>query len=158
MPGTIQDFAGAAAPAGWLLCFGQAVSRTTYAALFAAIGTAFGVGDGSTTFNLPDLRGRTTFGKDDMGGTAANRLTAAAGITGTTLGAVGGGQTVTLTTNEMPSHSHTVQAIEATSASAGGTTRLGTNPAGNLPSNNTGGGGAHINIPPAQVVNKIIKF
>lgn len=56
------------------MCFGQAVSRTTYAALFAAIGTAYGAGDGSTTFNVPDMRGRVAAGKDDMGGTAAGRL------------------------------------------------------------------------------------
>lgn len=73
-PGAIVAFAGAIAPAGWLLCDGSAVSRTTFAALFAAISTAYGPGDGSTTFNLPDLRGRTTVGKDDLGGSAANRL------------------------------------------------------------------------------------
>lgn len=65
--GVVLPFAGSTAPSGWLLCFGQAVSRTTYASLFAAIGTAFGVGDGSTTFNLPDMRGRVPGGKDDMG-------------------------------------------------------------------------------------------
>lgn len=72
--GVILPFAGSAAPAGWLLCAGQAVSRTTYAALFTAIGTSYGTGDGSTTFNLPDMRGRMPGGKDDMGGTAANRM------------------------------------------------------------------------------------
>jgi len=59
-PGVVLPFAGTSAPAGFLLCGGQAVSRATYAALFAAIGTTFGAGDGSTTFNLPDLRGRAT--------------------------------------------------------------------------------------------------
>lgn len=72
--GVVLPFAGSSAPSGWLMAYGQAVSRTTYAALFAAIGTAHGVGDGTTTFNLPDLRGRVAGGKDDMGGTAANRL------------------------------------------------------------------------------------
>lgn len=61
--GTIVAYGGAAAPTGWLLCDGSAVSRTTYAALFTAIGTTFGVGDGSTTFNLPDLRDRFPLGK-----------------------------------------------------------------------------------------------
>jgi microcystin-dependent protein len=89
--GTVADFAGATAPSGWLLCFGQAVSRTSFATLFSVIGTTYGGGDGSTTFNLPDCRGRATFGKDDMGGTAASRVTAAqSGIGGTTLGAAGG--------------------------------------------------------------------
>src|SRR3990172_12282623 len=60
--GVMQMFGGAAAPAGWLLCDGAAVSRTTYADLFAAIGTAFGVGDGGTTFNIPHLKGRAPIG------------------------------------------------------------------------------------------------
>jgi microcystin-dependent protein len=72
--GVVVAFAGGTAPTGWLICDGSAVSRTTYAALFAAIATAYGAGDGSTTFNLPDLRGRAAVGKDDMGGSAANRL------------------------------------------------------------------------------------
>ena len=89
--GSLQPFAGATAPNGWLMCFGQAISRTTYADLFAAIGTTHGVGNGSTTFNVPDLRGRTIAGKDNMGGSAANRLTSGnSGVAGTTLGAVGG--------------------------------------------------------------------
>lgn len=61
--GTIWQFAAAAAPTGWLICDGTAVSRTTYAALFAAISTTYGAGDGSTTFNVPDLRRRTPVGK-----------------------------------------------------------------------------------------------
>lgn len=62
--GSIQAYGGTTAPSGWLLCQGQAVSRTTYAELFKAIGTAFGEGDGSTTFNLPDYRGKVPFGAD----------------------------------------------------------------------------------------------
>lgn len=54
--GTILPYGGASAPSGWFLCKGQALSRTTYSELFAVIGTSFGVGDGSTTFNLPDMR------------------------------------------------------------------------------------------------------
>lgn len=76
-PGAMMAYAGATAPAGWLLCYGQAVSRTTYSALFAVIGTAYGAGDGSSTFSLPDLRGRVPAGRDNMGGSAASRLTAA---------------------------------------------------------------------------------
>jgi microcystin-dependent protein len=71
--GTVVAYAGAASPSGWLLCDGVAVSRTTFAALFAAIATSYGAGDGSTTFNVPDLRGRVGVGKDDMGGSPANR-------------------------------------------------------------------------------------
>jgi microcystin-dependent protein len=66
--GTISQFAGAAAPAGWLICDGSAISRTTYSTLFDVIGTTFGSGDGSTTFNLPDLRGRVPAGYAPSGG------------------------------------------------------------------------------------------
>ena len=105
--GAVMTFAGAISPTGWLLCFGQEVSRTTYADLFAVCGTIYGAGNGTTTFNLPDLRGRVAAGKDDMGGSAASRLTAAgAGITGTTLGASGGFQTHKLVTSEIPAHTH----------------------------------------------------
>ena len=62
--GMVVPYAGAAAPDGWLLCQGQAVSRTTYAQLFSVIGTTYGSGDGSTTFNLPDMRGRVAVGSD----------------------------------------------------------------------------------------------
>jgi len=73
--GTIVDFAGATAPTGWLLCFGQAVSRATNAALFTAIGVTWGSGDGFTTFNVPDCRNYILVGKGDMGGSDAGGLT-----------------------------------------------------------------------------------
>jgi microcystin-dependent protein len=79
--GMLAPFAGSTAPTGWFLCYGQAVSRTDNAALFTAIATTYGTGDGSTTFNLPDLRGRTIAGVDDMGGSAASRLTGDNGAT-----------------------------------------------------------------------------
>lgn len=65
--GSMVDFAGTTAPSGWLMCDGAAVSRTVYASLFSALGTAYGSGDGSTTFNLPDYRGRFARYLDDMG-------------------------------------------------------------------------------------------
>lgn len=74
MPGVVLPFAGSAAPAGWLLCHGQAVSRTTYAHLLTVIGTAYGVGDGSTTFNVPDLRGEFVRGVDAGAGVDAGRV------------------------------------------------------------------------------------
>lgn len=92
--GLVQAYAGSAAPSGWLLCDGSIVSRTTYAALFTAIGTAYGAGDGSTTFGLPDLRGRVIVGK-------------AASGTFVTLGATGGEETHVLLTAEMAGHTHT---------------------------------------------------
>lgn len=109
--GTVNPYAGSTAPTGWLLCFGQAVSRSQYADLFAVVGTTYGSGDGSTTFNIPDLRGRVAAGKDDMGGTAASRLTSTTITSGAaTLGNSGGAQTHTLTEAQLASHTHTQDA------------------------------------------------
>lgn len=80
-PGTIQAFGGGTVPQGWLLCDGSTASRTTYSALFAAVGIAHGSGDGATTFHLPDLRGRFLRGADNMGTGAAGRDPNAAGRT-----------------------------------------------------------------------------
>jgi microcystin-dependent protein len=99
--GAVIAFAGSSAPTNWLLCYGQAVSRTTYAALFAVVSTTYGAGDGTTTFNLPDLRGRTVAGVDNMGGSDAGRIDIA-----NSSGTVVGSQYVTLTSAEMPSHTH----------------------------------------------------
>lgn len=117
--GGVLPYVGASAPNfSFALPFGQAISRTSYATLFALVGTAFGGGDGSTTFNLPDLRGRAVFGLDNMGGAAAGRITnSGSGIIGTTLAASGGAENVviaqgnlpniTLTTNiSDPGHTH----------------------------------------------------
>ena len=111
--GEVRMFAGPSGsiPSGWYLCYGQAVSRATYSVAFALFGTTYGVGDGTTTFNLPDLRGRMLAGLDNMGGTPANRVTAGiSGIAGNTLGSPGGDQRVqthTHTVND-PGHMHTV--------------------------------------------------
>lgn len=93
--GAPADAGAAALPGGWLLCDGSAVSRTTYASLFAAIGINFGGGDGIATFNLPDLRGRTILGAGH-----------GAGLTARTLAQTLGEETHTLTANEMPAHTH----------------------------------------------------
>ncbi|GJE29815.1 phage tail protein [Methylobacterium organophilum] len=98
-PGQIAAFARPEViPGGWVLCDGRAVSRTAYAALFLSIGTLFGAGDGATTFNVPDLRGRALFGAD--GGT--NRLTGAGGLGGNVAN-TGGSETVTLSSDQIPS-------------------------------------------------------
>lgn len=87
---------------------GQNLNRTTYAAYFASVGTTYGAGDGSTTFGTPDVRGRVIAGKDDMGGSAANRLTGlSGGVNGAVLGAAGGAQTHVLTIAQLAAHKHT---------------------------------------------------
>lgn len=133
--GALQMWSTATAPSGWLLCYGQAVSRTTYSVLFAVIGTTFGVGDGSTTFNLPDLRGRMLVGLDNMGGSAANRVAAA-----TSIGQAAGAETHSHTGG---SHSHSAGTI----VQVDNTHNL--NPTGNLDGNNmpAAGGGTVYNIP-----------
>lgn len=93
--GVINMWATSSAPTGWLLCDGTAVSRTVYASLFAVLGTTYGVGDGSTTFNLPNFKGRVPVGLDS------------AQVEFDALGEVGGAKTHTLLTAEMPSHTHT---------------------------------------------------
>lgn len=146
--GTVVPTALSNAPVGWFFCYGQAISRTAYATLFNAIGTTYGAGDGSTTFNLPDLCGRVVAGKDNMGGTAAGRLTLA--VAGSTLGASGGAQTHTLSVGEMPSHSHGLNII---SAANGGDINV-VNGGGS--STNTGGAGsgaAHNNVQPTIILN-----
>jgi microcystin-dependent protein len=165
--GSVTAFAGSAAPSGWLLCGGQTVSRTQYSGLFLTIGTTYGAGDGSTTFALPDLRGRVIAGEDDMGGTAANRLTSGgSGVTGTTLGATGGAETHTLTSSQQASMSiYYGQPTVLDHQRVGGGGALGGYVMnGNISVNNglgtltaLGGGGAHNNTQPTIVLNYIIK-
>lgn len=98
--GSVQMFAGGTAPAGWLLCDGSAVSRTTYARLFAVINTTYGSGDTSTTFNLPDLRGRSPIGA----GAGTGLATRAAGT-------IYGAESATITTAMLPAHGHGVTGV-----------------------------------------------
>ena len=162
--GSVMPYAGSTAPSGWLLSYGQEISRSTYAALFAAIGTTYGIGDGSTTFNVPDLRGRLVAGQDDMGGTSADRLTGqSGGVDGDTLGASGGAETHTLTTAELASHTHGAGSFGvagSTSGSSSGVARTnGTTQTASVTgtSGATGSGGAHNNVQPTLILNYIIK-
>lgn len=151
--GTVTPFAGNAAPSQWLLCEGQVVSRTTYATLFAAIGTTYGAGDSTTTFNLPDMRSRAPVGAD---GTRPR---------GTAFGAA----THVLADIEMPSHRHFNQFISAgffawtaTPSSAGVGAQLYTSAPStpNINSNQftafTGSTQPHNNLPPSLSLNFII--
>jgi microcystin-dependent protein len=155
--GTIMAYAGATAPSGWLMCNGQGCDSSTYAALYNIIGTTYG--GNTSTFLVPDLRGRVIAGLDNMGGVSdAGRLDwqNVRGTVGTSSTTVDSGeQKHTLTTPEIPSHSHTTQspvnfagsgALQGTQAVAQGTT------------GNTGGGGSHNNMQPTMLLNYIIKF
>lgn len=106
--GSMMQFGGAAAPNGWLLCNGQAVSRNTYANLFSAIGTAYGQGDGSSTFNLPDARGRVMAGWDPSNTTARLTGSTAQGASAAALGNVGGEQAHVQSLAELANHNHSI--------------------------------------------------
>ena len=150
--GTVIDHAGTTLPQGFLRCDGAQISRTTYADLFAAIGTTWGIGDGSTTFHLPDLRRRTTIG---MGGTRVQGPT-------NTVGSTGGAEQHTLTGLEMPMHSHAYRnPLGYPSDAAGNNTALVNkrSPFAPIPrTENAGGGRPHNNMQPSAVVQKIIRY
>lgn len=151
--GTVMPTALSNAPVGWLLCYGQAISRTAYATLFNAIGTTYGAGDGSTTFNLPDIRGRVVAGKDNMGGSAASRLTSA--ISGSTLGATGGSQTHTISIGEIPNHTHALDFSYTDQGGGSGSQVTGMTYNGAMTA--TSGASAHNNTQPTIILNYMIK-
>ena len=167
--GVIMAWGASSAPANWLICDGAAVSRSIYASLFNAIGTTYGVGDGSTTFNLPDLRGRVPVGKN--------------GATFGTLGLTGGAETHILDISQIPSHNHggSTNTTGAHTHSLSGKINVSQNGYGqNSPINGNagnfadgtalsagdhshtissqGGGQAHNNLQPYVVTNYIIKY
>lgn len=180
--GTSLDYRGSTIPFGFLAEDGSVISRVTYARLFEAIGTTYGAGDGSTTFKLPDSRGRANIGS----GTGS-------GLSARTLGAVGGEETHLLTESEIPSHTHTQNAhnhgvtdpghshtvlIYSQNSPEGSGGKLYNNGDPYTPSpastnsvttgvsvnnatatnQNTGGGTSHNNMQPFLVATKIIKF
>lgn len=164
--GTISMFAGSTAPTGYLLCQGQAVSRTTYSALFSVIGTTYGSGNGSTTFNLPNLQGKFALGKSSSHALAST----------------GGAETVTLSTNEIPAHTHGNKSLvgslvayawddgrsDGIISSSVNSKNSGYYSGYNIghiqyqvdashEHDSVGGGASHNNMPPYQTVNYIIK-
>lgn len=141
--GAVMEYYGSSVPTNnFAFPVGQAISRTTYATLFALIGTTYGGGDGSTTFNLPDLTGRVTAMKE----TVSARLTSTYfGGNSTVLGAVGGAEAHTLTASEIPSiTSSGVNTINVVSASTNVVS-------GNTGATNAGAAGSIVAFPPGQV-------
>ena len=184
--GVVQDYVGSTAPTGWLLLYGQTIGSGSSGATRANADTEplytllwnsmsnleapVSTGRGGTasddfiankTLTLPDARGRVVAGKDEMGGSAASRLTnAGAGIVGTTLGVAGGSQTHTLTEAQLASHAHSAAYASASISPDGG---LGSGQPfiSAVVSGNTGAAGsgnAHNNTQPTIVLNKIIKL
>ena len=144
--GAISPYAGSIAPTNWLICDGRAISRFTYSDLFNAIGTTYGSGDGNTTFNLPNLKGRVPVGQD----TNDNDFD--------TLGETGGEKTHTLTVDEMPSHHHDIYVDEVgTGGIWGPMSTQQQSLQRNAITGNTGGNQSHNNLQPYITLNYIIK-
>lgn len=143
-PGAILPYAGSTAPAGWLLCDGSTVSRTTYAALFAVIGETFGAGDGSATFALPDMRGNVAAGAN----------------TSHALASTAGAETITQTVEQMPAHTHSVQNVYqyVETGGDGGRTDSTTSKIATIATSSTGGGQPMSVMQPTLYLNYIIKY
>jgi len=162
--GEIRMFGGNFAPRGWALCNGQLLPISQYSALFSLLGTTYG-GDGRTNFALPDLRGRVPIHAGQGPGLSSRQL-----------GQRGGVETVTLTTQQMPAHTHTANVVQAADSSVGTSDKPGNMlPARNAASTpqygatanttlngttvtveNSGAGQAHENMQPYVTVNYII--
>jgi microcystin-dependent protein len=166
-PGSVESYAGSSAPTGWVMCDGSTLSRTNYYYLYSVIGNTYGAGDGVNTFNVPDLRGRKVLGAGQGNG-----------LTNRNLADIGGAETHTLTSNEMPVHNHGVTdpghahsyvnntndqdtdnafATETAADQVDLNKTTSSNTTG-ISINNTGGGQAHNNMDPFFVLNYIIKF
>lgn len=147
--GVIKMFSGSVPPLGWMLCNGAAISRTKYSKLFSVIGITYGSGDGKTTFNLPNLKGKTVVG--------LNETDSDFGV----LGKIGGEKTHKLTTQEMPKHTHANKYTFNDTSGSGWTYRVRNGTAEGTTDGTgngfTGGDQPHNNLQPYIVLNYIIK-
>jgi microcystin-dependent protein len=137
---TIVPWSSASVPSGFLECNGQTVSRSTYAALFAIVGTTYGAGDGSTTFAVPDLQDNVAVGKSNNKALAstggANTVTSTGNVAGSTANA-------TLSTPQLASHSHPFN-VRTPAGDNNSVAQRGYNgPSGTAGTNNAGSGGGH---------------
>ena len=144
--GSIMSFAGSSAPTGYLLCDGAAISRSTYSALFALVSTTYGAGDGSTTFNIPDLRGRVIAGH---GGTLLSGSADAIAATN-----AHSTKTHTLTAGEMQHTNSTPTLTHNVAGGTGGVTAPSAATTGNISATTST---AHNNVQPTIILNYIIK-
>ena len=137
---TIVPWSSSSVPSGFLECNGAAVSRSTYSALFAIVGTTYGAGDGASTFNLPDLQDNVAIGKSGTKALAstggANTVAAAGTVGGSTANA-------TLSTAQLASHSHTIPGGAAGQFGGGQLAGSNSNVIANVPTSNTGSGTGH---------------
>jgi len=158
--GIVLAYGSSNAPNGWLSCQGQEVYRGDYPDLFAVIGTTYGVGNGTTTFNLPNLAGRVVVGQGSGDG-----------LTSRAMGAMSGVETHALNTNEMPSHSHTSNAVGGTVGliiADGNNTAVSADASAVEPNvyaapvalsiDSAGSGAAHNNMQPFAVLNYVIRY
>lgn len=159
--GMITAYSGASAPSGWLLCDGSAVSRTVYASLFSVINTIYGAGDGTTTFNVPNAKGRVIVGVGQ-----------GSGLTNRVLGAIGGEEAHALVLAENGAHTHTGGAHSHTTTISsvsggtannpkggdGGAANVGTGSGGAVATTSSGSGTPHNTMQPFIVLNYIIKI
>ena len=161
-PGIIFPFAGQSAPEGYLICAGQEVSRQEYSDLFEVIGELYGSGDGETTFNLPDLRGRMPLGKDNMNGASANRVENAQADS---LSGNAGEENHQLTVDELAEHNHPMS-THFISQSPGVHNVTGSRyyfhddnwDFVNRNTDSAGGNQPHNNMPPYLTLNYLIKY
>lgn len=176
--GSLTAYAGVAAPTGWLLCDGSAVSRTSYSGLFSVLSTTYGAGNGSTTFNLPDLRGRMPMGSGtgaQNGGSGSGVISGGTALTARTLGGFGGDERMQTHTHVQDAHGHTLGGGQSFGtnfgANAGGVATFGLNVGiintntyqgpysalSTTATNQNAGSGSSQNMPPFVVLNYIIK-
>jgi microcystin-dependent protein len=164
--GEIKIYSGSTAPSGWMICDGRAISREDYADLFDVIGTTYGSGDGSTTFNLPNLKGRVPVG---VGSLDVNTTTYWGSVTAAQvncpIGERGGEAWHWLNIAELPAHDHAYQKPvlmygtggNMSWGSSSGANAKGSDQWGYYGAGRTGGGGGHNNMPPYTAVNYIIR-